>query len=85
MTWVHVVRCAVPLRVSLTMTQRLSNSYDFFLRGEEILSGGQRIHDAPFLEQRMRESQVDPDTMKDYVEGFKWGCPPVSSLVFYHP
>ncbi|KAI1783747.1 aspartyl-tRNA synthetase, cytoplasmic [Ganoderma leucocontextum] len=55
---------------------RLSNSFDFFLRGEEILSGGQRIHDAPFLEQRMREAQVDPATMNDYVEGFKWGCPP---------
>ncbi|KAH9944432.1 aspartate-tRNA ligase [Epithele typhae] len=25
----------------------LSNSYDFFMRGEEILSGAQRIHDAP--------------------------------------
>ena len=70
--------------MSLTGIQRLSSSYDFFLRGEEILSGGQRIHDAPFLEQRMRELQVDPDTMKDYVEGFKWGCPPVSSLAFSH-
>lgn len=71
---------AAPCGLSLTVAQRLSNSYDFFLRGEEILSGGQRIHDAPFLEQRMRESQVDPDTMTDYIEGFKWGCPPVSNF-----
>ena len=63
----------------LTGSQRLSNSYDFFLRGEEILSGGQRIHDALFLEQRMRESNIDPDTMKEYVDGFRWGCPPVST------
>ncbi|KAJ3561855.1 hypothetical protein NP233_g9937 [Leucocoprinus birnbaumii] len=27
----------------------VSNSYDFFMRGEEILSGAQRIHDAQFL------------------------------------
>lgn len=27
----------------------LSNSYDFFLRGEEIVSGAQRIHDADML------------------------------------
>ncbi|TBU26483.1 aspartyl-tRNA synthetase, cytoplasmic [Dichomitus squalens] len=55
---------------------KFSNSYDIFLRGEEILSGGQRIHVAPFLEQRMRESNIDPDTMKEYVDGFRWGCPP---------
>ncbi|RPD53983.1 aspartyl-tRNA synthetase, cytoplasmic [Lentinus tigrinus ALCF2SS1-6] len=52
------------------------NSYDFFVRGEEILSGGQRIHTAPFLEERMKEAGIDPDTMKEYVDGFRWGCPP---------
>ncbi|OBZ67021.1 Aspartate--tRNA ligase, cytoplasmic [Grifola frondosa] len=55
---------------------RLSNSYDFFLRGEEILSGGQRIHDAALLEERMKVAEIDPDSMKDYVDGFRWGCPP---------
>lgn len=29
-----------------------SNSYDMFMRGEEILSGAQRIHDPEFLCQR---------------------------------
>ena len=28
------------------------------------------------LEQRMHEAGVDPDTMSDYVNGFRWGCPP---------
>ncbi|KZT04593.1 aspartyl-tRNA synthetase cytoplasmic [Laetiporus sulphureus 93-53] len=55
---------------------RLSNSFDIFLRGEEILSGGQRIHVAPMLEERMRAVGIDPDSMKDYVDGFRWGCPP---------
>ncbi|KAI0737608.1 aspartyl-tRNA synthetase cytoplasmic [Daedaleopsis nitida] len=56
--------------------EKLSNSYDFFLRGEEILSGGQRVHIAPLLEERMKEAGVEPDSMKEYVDGFRWGCPP---------
>ncbi|KDQ49183.1 hypothetical protein JAAARDRAFT_43060 [Jaapia argillacea MUCL 33604] len=54
----------------------VSNSYDFFIRGEEILSGGQRIHNAQELERRMQDSKIDPNTMKDYLDGFRWGCPP---------
>jgi nondiscriminating aspartyl-tRNA synthetase len=57
-----------------------SNSYDFFMRGQEILSGAQRIHDAEFLCKRMKEhvSPVDPtsDGLKDYVNAFRYGCPP---------
>ena len=57
-----------------------SNSYDFFMRGQEILSGAQRIHDSKFLEKRMREcvTPVDPasDGLRDYVNAFKYGCPP---------
>ena len=57
-----------------------SNSYDFFMRGQEILSGAQRIHSASFLEQRMRQhaSPVDPtsDGLRDYVNAFRYGCPP---------
>ena len=75
----------------------LSNSFDIFVRGEEILSGGQRIHRAPQLEERytigtgymfgvlmmllfrMREAGIVPDMMKEYIDGFRWGCPPVRS------
>ena len=53
-----------------------SNSCDFFIRGEEILSGGQRIHNAPMLEARMKDAGVDPATMMDYVSGFRQGMPP---------
>ena len=44
------------------------------------MSGGQRIHHAPLLEERMKACGVDPETMIDYVNGFRWGCPPVSIL-----
>lgn len=35
-----------------------SNSYDMFMRGEEILSGAQRIHDADFLIERAKHHGV---------------------------
>ncbi|KAI0004316.1 aspartyl-tRNA synthetase [Russula compacta] len=54
----------------------LSNSYDFFVRGEEILSGAQRIHDPVLLAEKMRSKGVDPDTMKGYIDGFRMGCAP---------
>ena len=57
-----------------------SHSFDFFMRGQEIMSGAQRIHNADFLKKRMREhvSPVDPEDpgLKDYVDAFKYGCPP---------
>ncbi|KAG8992715.1 aspartate--tRNA ligase dps1 [Tulasnella sp. JGI-2019a] len=53
-----------------------SNSYDFFMRGEEILSGAQRIHDPVFLTKRMVECGVDPASMKGYLDAFKLGAPP---------
>ncbi|KAH7880670.1 uncharacterized protein C8R40DRAFT_271871 [Lentinula edodes] len=54
----------------------LSNSYDFFMRGEEILSGAQRIHDPKLLEQQMRNKGIDPESMKGYLDGFRFGCSP---------
>jgi hypothetical protein len=55
---------------------QLSNSYDFFMRGEEILSGAQRIHDPTFLAERMLVAGIDPATMSGYLDAFKLGAPP---------
>ena len=54
----------------------LSNSYDFFMRGEEIMSGAQRINDADELEAAMRKKGLDPesDGFVDYVNAFRYGC-----------
>ncbi|MGL4341033.1 MAG: amino acid--tRNA ligase-related protein [Lactococcus lactis] len=35
-----------------------SNSYDMFMRGEEILSGAQRIHDPDFLTERAKHHNI---------------------------
>jgi aspartyl/asparaginyl-tRNA synthetase len=37
---------------------RWSNSYDMFMRGEEILSGAQRIHNPTFLEERAKHHAI---------------------------
>ncbi|TFY74104.1 hypothetical protein EWM64_g9907, partial [Hericium alpestre] len=55
---------------------KLSNSYDFFMRGEEILSGAQRVHDPALLVEQMKQKGVDPDSMKGYVDAFRLGCAP---------
>lgn len=58
---------------------KVTNAYDFFMRGQEIMSGGQRINDPTELEVRMRKKGVDPNQpgLKEYVDVFKQsGCPP---------
>jgi len=55
---------------------KYTNSYDFILRGEEICSGAQRIHDYNLLIQRAKAKGVAIDTIKDYVDSFKYGAPP---------
>lgn len=53
-----------------------SNSYDMFMRGEEILSGAQRIHDPEFLSERAKHHGLDLDQIKAYIDSFRYGCPP---------
>ncbi|XP_066930360.1 aspartate--tRNA ligase, cytoplasmic-like [Clytia hemisphaerica] len=53
-----------------------SNSYDMFMRGEEILSGAQRIHDPEYLTERVKACGVNPEDIKSYIDSFRYGCPP---------
>ncbi|KFH42292.1 Aspartate--tRNA ligase, cytoplasmic-like protein [Hapsidospora chrysogenum ATCC 11550] len=58
---------------------RVTNAFDFFLRGQEILSGGQRINDPDELEERIRSKGVDPKSpgIKEYLGTFRQvGVPP---------
>jgi aspartyl-tRNA synthetase len=54
----------------------LTNSFDAFIRGEEILSGAQRVHDPAMLEANIREKEVDPDTLRSYINAFSYGAYP---------
>jgi len=55
---------------------KLSNSYDFFIRGQEILSGAQRIHEPDLLEERAKAWDIPLDTIKSYVDSFRNGAMP---------
>jgi ergosteryl-3beta-O-L-aspartate synthase len=55
---------------------RYTNSFDIFVRGQEIVSGGQRIHESDMLEENMLKIGIDPSSMDEYMEGFRWGAPP---------
>ncbi|CAB3236293.1 unnamed protein product [Arctia plantaginis] len=55
---------------------RVSNSYDMFMRGEEILSGAQRIHDPEYLTERAKHHGIDVSKIAAYIESFRLGCPP---------
>lgn len=53
-----------------------TNSYDIFIRGEEICSGAQRIHDAELLLERAKTLNVDLTPISDYVDAFRLGAWP---------
>ncbi|XP_052716623.1 aspartate--tRNA ligase, cytoplasmic-like [Crassostrea angulata] len=55
---------------------KYSNSYDMFMRGEEILSGAQRIHDPVYLTERAKEHGIGLESIKAYIDSFKYGAPP---------
>lgn len=52
---------------------KVTNAYDFYLRSEEVLSGGQRINDPEELEARIRTKGMDPAQpgIKEYVDVFR--------------
>lgn len=51
-------------------------SYDVFMRGEEIISGAQRIHDPKLLMQRAEIMGLDLATIKAYIDSFRYGAFP---------
>jgi len=53
-----------------------TNSYDVFLRGEEITSGAQRVHDVQLLKDRARACGIPESNIRAYVESFKYGAFP---------
>lgn len=52
-----------------------SYSYDMFMRGTEILSGAQRITNPTLLTTQLLNRKINPETLRDYVNSFKYGAP----------
>ncbi|AES95696.1 aspartate-tRNA ligase [Medicago truncatula] len=55
--------------------QNYSNSFDVFIRGEEIISGAQRIHEPKLLEERTQACGINVDAISYYIEAFRYGAP----------
>lgn len=53
----------------------LTRTYDLLFKGIEITSGAQREHRYDVLRQNIIENDIDPDTMKEYLEFFRYGAP----------
>ncbi|KAJ6813339.1 aspartate--tRNA ligase 2, cytoplasmic-like [Iris pallida] len=54
---------------------RYSNSFDVFIRGEEIISGAQRVHSPDLLTSRAEACGIDVKTISAYIDSFKYGTP----------
>ncbi len=55
----------------LIQNPKLSNSYDFFIRGQEILSGAQRIHDP-----EPKAWGIPLEDIASYINSFCYGAFP---------
>jgi aspartyl-tRNA synthetase len=47
-----------------------------FIRGQEICSGAQRVHDPLLLKQQLRLKGVDPAPLSAYIDSFGHGVAP---------
>ena len=55
---------------------KLSNSYDFFIRGQEILSGAQRVHEPDLIIERAESWGIPLSEIEAYVNSFRNGALP---------
>lgn len=55
---------------------------DLLCRGVELLSGGRRINDYQQLMKHVEEWKMDPETIKLFLEAFKYGVPPEGGFAF---
>ena len=53
-----------------------TRSFDLICNGVEIVTGGQREHRYDFVLKQAKEKGIKTDSMKPYLEIFKFGCPP---------
>lgn len=60
---------------SMPCDEVYSNSYDIFVRGEEVSSGSERISDIKLLMERARNKKIEISTIQHYLDAFKYGAP----------
>lgn len=55
--------------------EELTKTYDLLFKGIEITSGAQREHRYENLKQNIIENGINPDSMKEYLDFFRYGAP----------
>ncbi|KAG2648423.1 hypothetical protein PVAP13_1NG028300 [Panicum virgatum] len=60
---------------------RYSCSFDVFVRGEEIISGAQRVHAPELLVAQAEARGIDVRTIAAYIDSFRSGAPPHGGFV----
>ncbi|KAH8197108.1 hypothetical protein TruAng_008713 [Truncatella angustata] len=53
-----------------------TNSFDIFIRGQEVCTGGQRIHNAEKLRESMKKARIPEAGMEEYLAAFDLGPAP---------
>lgn len=54
----------------------LTRSFDLLWKGLEVTTGAQREHRVNILEQQAREKNLHLTALKNYIDFFRYGCPP---------
>ena len=54
----------------------ITKSFDLLYKGLEVVTGAQREHRYDVLVKQAEEKGMDVDTLEDYLNFFKYGCPP---------
>jgi len=58
----------------------ITKSFDLLYKGLEVTTGAQREHRVEFLEKQAREKKIPLDSINDYLNFFRYGCPPHGGL-----
>ncbi|KGG50640.1 aspartate-tRNA ligase-like protein [Mitosporidium daphniae] len=71
--------CIRPFYSMPSEDNRYCNAFDVLIRGEEVISGSQRIHCRDSLVERASDGDsnfLDANSLGAYLDAFKWGVPP---------
>ncbi|MGI6012383.1 MAG: aspartate--tRNA(Asn) ligase [Ruminococcus sp.] len=60
--------------------ERYTLSFDLLYHGLEVTTGGQRIHDAGKLLEKMEKRGMTAEGLEQYVDAFRFGMPPHGGL-----
>jgi len=53
-----------------------SNSFDLLFRGQELITGGQRLHRYEDYLEALETAELHTEPFETYLEAFKYGMPP---------